>query len=128
MWHPSRPSIRFRIKALDQHDLSRRLRPQAMPPMSLIRPYRKRLTNAVGVDKFYRQKVLVRHGCCICNTKRVLANGLDGSPDIDDLVAASEQALCISGTVVPDTIGTGFVGLIDMDALHRAAEWVLCWS
>ena len=90
--------------------------------MTLIRPDGKSLPDAIRIDQLHRQEVFIRHGRSVRDTKRVFADGLDGTPDVDDLVAAFEEAVRVGGEVVADAVGTGFVGLVDVDALDGAAE------
>ena len=59
--------------------------------------------------------------------KRVFQDALDGTPDIDDLVAGLEQLVRLLWEVVGDAGVCGGVGLVDMDAVDRAAEGCYWW-
>ena len=122
MRHPPSPPIQLRIKTLDQHDLLRRLLPKIMPAMTRVRTNRKCLPNTIRINQLHGQKVLVGHGRGVRDSERVFANGFDGTPDVDDLVAAFEKALGVGGEVVLDALGAGFVGLVDVDLLDGTAE------
>lgn len=122
MRRPPRPSIQLRIEALDQHDLFRRLLPEIEPAMARIRTNGKSLPDTIRVNQLHGQKVIFGHGRGVRDTERVLADGFDGAPNVDDLVAAFEEAVGVGGEVVLDAFGAGFVGLIDVDALDGAAE------
>lgn len=90
--------------------------------MTRIRTNRKSLPDTIRIDQLHGQKVLFGHGRGVRDAERVFADGLDGTPDVDDLVAAFEEALGVGGEVVLDALGAGFVGLVDVDALDGAAE------
>ena len=122
MRRPPSPPIQLRIKTLNQHDLPRRLLPKIKPAMTQIRTNRKSLPDTVRVNQLHRQKVIFGHGRSVRDSERVFADGFDGTPDVDDLVAAFEEALGVGGEVVLDALGAGFVGLVDVDALNGAAE------
>ena len=122
MGHPPSPTIQLRIKTLDQHDLLRRLLPKIMPAMTRIRTNGKSLSNTIRINQLDGQKIIVGHGRGIRDSERVFANGFDGTPDVDDLVAGFKKALGLAGEVVLDALGAGFVGLIDVDALDGTSE------
>ena len=54
--------------------------------------------------------------------ERVFEDGLDGPPDVDDLVAGFEELVCFRGKVVWDAALCGGVGLIDVHAVYGATE------
>jgi hypothetical protein len=54
--------------------------------------------------------------------KGVFEDRLDGPPDVDDLVAGFEELVCFRGKVVWDAVLGGGVGLVDVHAVHGAAE------
>ena len=90
--------------------------------MARIRTNGKSLPDTIRVNQLHGQKVIFGHGRGVRDTERVLADGFDGAPNVDDLVAAFEEAVGVGGEVVLDAFGAGFVGLIDVDALDGAAE------
>ena len=90
--------------------------------MLRIRTNGKSLPDAIGIDQLHGHEVLVGHGRGVGYSEGIFANGLDGTPDVDDLIAAFEEALGFLGEVVLDTLGTGFVGLVDVDALDGTTE------
>lgn len=51
----------------------------------------------------------------------VFENWLDGTPDIDDLVAGLEEGVGVLGQVVRDAAFSGRVGLVDVYAVDGAA-------
>ncbi len=92
--------------------------------MILIRSHGKRLPDPIRIDQLHGQKILFGHGRSFCDSERIFADGFDGTPDVDDLVAAFEEAFCLGGEVVLDALRAGFVGLVDVDALDGATEGV----
>lgn len=125
MRHSPRASIRLRIKALDQQNLPWRLRPQIMPLVLIIRPHGISLSHSIWIDQLHWQKILVRDRVGVGYAERVFADSLDGSPDVDDLIAAFEEALCVSRAMVPDAVRTGFVPLVDVHSLDGPAKRIL---
>ncbi len=122
MRHPPSPAIQLRIKALNQQNLPWRLLSEIEPAMAWVRTDRKRLPDTIRIDKLHRQKVSFGHGRGVRDAERIFADGFDGPPNVDDLVAAFEEAVGVGGEVVLDAIGAGFVGLVDVDALDGAAK------
>lgn len=59
---------------------------------------------------------------CISHTERVFVDCLDWSPDIDDLVAGLQEVVSDLWEVMGDAGARGFVGLVDMNAIHRASK------
>ena len=118
------PPIQLRIKTLNQHNLPRRLLPEIKPAMTQIWTNRKSLPDTIRINQLHGQKVIFGHGRSVRDSERIFADGFDGTPDVDDLVAAFEEALGVGGEVVLDALRTGFVGLVDVDALNGAAEGV----
>lgn len=90
--------------------------------MVRIRTDGKSLPDPIRIDQLHGQKVAFGDGRRVGDPERIFSDGLDRSPDVDDLVAAFEEAVGIVGQVVPDALGAGFVGLINVHALHRAAQ------
>lgn len=90
--------------------------------MVRVRTNCKSLPHPIRIDELHGQQVLFGHGGGDRDPERVLADGFDGTPDVDDLVAAFKEALGVGGEVVLDALGASFVGLVDVDALHGAAE------
>lgn len=76
----------------------------------------------MGVDEFDGDEVGVRDGVCVCDGERVFEDCLDGSPDVDDLVAAPEEGCGFGGEMVRDSVFGRRVGLVDVYALDGAAE------
>ena len=69
----------------------------------------------------YGQEVLFGYGGSVRDAERVFADGLDGAPEIDDLVATFEEARGLIWEVVLDPLRASFIGLINMDALDGAS-------
>lgn len=116
------PPVKLRIKALDQHNLPRRLLPKVKPAMLRVRSNRKGLSNTVRINQLHGQEVLIGHRFSVRHSERILTDGFDGAPDVDDLVAAFEEAFGFRGQVVLDTLGAGFVGLVDVHALDGSTK------
>lgn len=57
MRNPPRPSIRLRIKTLNEQRLIRSLRILEIPPMRFVRFHRERLPLAIGIDEFLDDEV-----------------------------------------------------------------------
>ena len=64
------------------------------------------------------QEVLFGHGGSVRDAERVFADGLNGPPEIDDLVATFEEVMSLIWEVLLDPLRAGFIGLVNMDALH----------
>lgn len=97
MRHPPSPPIHLRIKTLDQQNLQRRLLPKIEPAMIRIRTDGKSLPDPIRIDQLHGQKVLVGHRRSVRHAERIFADGFNGTPDVDDLVAAFEEALGVGG-------------------------------
>lgn len=122
MWYPPSPPIELRIETLDQQNLPRRLLPEVKPAMLRVRTYRKGLSNTVRINQLHGQEVFFGHGGSVRHSKRIFADGFDGAPDVDDLVAAFQKTLGFGGEVVLDALGARFVRLVDVHALDGTAE------
>ena len=122
MWRPPSPPIQLGIKTLNQHDLPRRLLPEIKPAMTQVRTNGKSLPNTIRIYQLHGQKVIFGHRRSVRDSERVFADGFDGTPDVDDLIAAFEEALGVGGEVVLNALRAGLVGLIDVDTLNGAAE------
>lgn len=122
MRYPPSPPVELRIKTFDQQNLPRRLLPKVKPAMLRVRTNRKGLSNTVRINQLHGQEVLVGHGGSVRHSEGIFADGFDGAPDVDDLVAAFEETLGFGGEVVLDALGAGFVGLVDVHALDGTAE------
>jgi hypothetical protein len=59
---------------------------------------------------------------CVCDGQRILEDGPDRPPDVDDLVPALEEFGGFVGEVVGDAVFACCVGLVDVDALDGPAE------
>ena len=122
MRHPPRPPINLAIKTLDQHHLLGRLAIGVIPLVLLVRPDGQCLASAVWVDEGDGDEVGFRYRMRVRDGKGVFEDWLDGSPDIDNLVAGFEELVCFRGKVVWDTALGGRVGLVDVHAVHGPAE------
>ena len=123
MRHASRPSVKLGVVALDQQHLLRRLLPQIVPLVRLVRAHTERLALTIRVDQLDRDEVAVRHTAGVNHTERVFVDRGDGTPDVDDLVAGLEELGGLGGwEVMRHALRTGFVGLVDVDALDGAAK------
>ena len=90
--------------------------------MTQIRTNGKSLPDTIRINQLHGQKVIFGHGRSVRDSERVFADGFDGSPNVDDLIAAFEEALGVSREMVLNALGAGFVGLIDVNTLDGAAE------
>ena len=122
MRYPPSPPVELRIKTFDQQNLPRRLLPKVKPAMLRVGTNGKGLSNTVRINQLHWQEVLVGHRISVRHSERIFADGFDGAPDVDDLVAAFEETLGFGGEVVLDALGAGFVGLVDVHALDGPAE------
>lgn len=122
MRHPPSPSVRLGIKTLDQCDLIRSLAIQKVPPMLLIRPNSKSLPHSIRVYELHRHQVAVRYCPGVCNTEWIFEDGFDGPPDVDNLIAALEELIGFFGEVVAYAVDSSFIGLVNVDALHRTSH------
>ena len=124
MGRAARAAIRLRIKTLDQRDEIGGL-PIAIVPFSggtLL--HRVCFAHTVGIDKLYRDEVSIRHGESIRNREGVLLDGLDRSPDVDNLEPALQQLRCLLWKMVLDAIFGRGGGLIDVDSLNGCPDAV----
>ena len=80
----------------------------------------------IRIDQLGDYQAVIAHAVCLCNGKRITLNGLDGSPNIDDLNAVLQQLVGILGEVVRDAGLCGGIRLINVYALDRAAESLRC--
>ena len=87
-----------------------------------IRTDRESLPDTIRINQLHGQKVIFGHGRSVRDSEGVFADGLDRTPDVDDLVAAFEEALGLGGDQVLDAVRAGFIGLVDVDALDGAAR------
>jgi hypothetical protein len=61
---------------------------------------------------------------CVSDCEGIFENRLDRSPDINDLVSPFQEFGCLVGKMVGDSVLGCGVGLIDVYALHGAAEGI----
>ena len=78
--------------------------------------------DSVRIYELGRYQVGIRHRVGIRNRQGVLENGLDGAPDVDDLVSATEKFLCLIWKVMAHAIRGCTIRLIDVDALYRTPK------
>lgn len=90
--------------------------------MSGIVLHRQRLAPAIRVDQLNHYQPVIADAVRFCYSQRVALDGLDGTPDVDDLHAAFEQLLRFVGEVVRHTRQCCGVGLVNVHALHWAPE------
>ena len=117
-----RSSIRFRIKTLDQRDFIRPLPVQKVPSMLFVWSDGEGLANSVGVNELHGDEVAIGYRCSVGDGKGVFEDGFDGTPNIDDLIAAFEELIGFLGEVITHTVGANFIALIDMHTLYRTAK------
>lgn len=87
--HASRPSIRLRIKTLDQRNQLRALSIPVIPLELRVWLHRTRLALAVGVDQLRRHEIAIRDGVRIRYSQGITFHSLDGPPHINNLVPAA---------------------------------------
>jgi hypothetical protein len=122
MRHPPCSPINLRIKALDKRHQVRRLPIPVVPLDICIRLNGVRLALTVRVDQLSGHKVTIRDRVRISHSQRVLQDWFDRTPDVNDLVPAFQELGCVVGEVVGDSVLGCFVGLVDVHALHGAAD------
>jgi hypothetical protein len=76
----------------------------------------------VGVDELDGDQLVILHAVGGCDAQWVFEDGLDGSPDVDYLVAAFEKGLSLIGKVEVNTVWSRCVGLVDVDSLDWSTE------
>jgi len=119
---PPGPAIQLGVKTLDQQHLFRCLAIEVMPFVLLVWADGQGLTSAIGVDEPYWNQVGIRYGAGFGNGERVLVDGLDGPPDVDDLVPSLEESVGVVGKVVWHAILGRRIRLIDVYPVDGAAE------
>lgn len=95
---------------------------QIMPLMRFTRSNRARLSLSIRVYKFNRYQIRVLDGIGRSDAQGVFENGLDGSPDVDDLITTFEERGCLGWKVVSYALWTSGVGLVDVNSLDGTAE------
>lgn len=80
------------------------------------------LATPIRVDKCDSQKVGIRHGMCVRDTKGIFQDGLDRAPYVDDLETLLEQLFCFVREMVRDALLGGCVGLVDMYSTDWTTE------
>lgn len=80
------------------------------------------LAVASRVNKTTNYKIGLLHGISLSDRKRVPLDGLDGSPDVDDLHTTFDQLICLVWQMVRDARERRFVRLINMYLLNRATN------
>jgi hypothetical protein len=121
MRHPPRPPVNFRIKTFDQHDLLRDLAVNVIPPVFRVRTHSQRLATSVRIDERHWNKVGFQHRERVSYCERVFIDWLDGSPDVNYLIARLEQLFGFIWEVVRDSAFGGDVGLVNVHAVDGAA-------
>lgn len=79
------------VEALDQQDLLGRLMVLVEPLVLVVVLHGQSLSVACLVDETDRDEVFFTDGLGLGNGERVPTDGLDGSPDVDDLDAAFDE-------------------------------------
>jgi hypothetical protein len=80
------------------------------------------LAPPIWVDQLCNNQAVIIDAIRLSYSQRISSDGLDGTPDIDDLYASLKQLICIFGKMMWDAGQGSFVGLVDVDALHGAAS------
>lgn len=122
MGRPSRSPIRLRIITFDQRDFIRPLPVQKVPSVIFIRSDGEGLAHSVRVNELHGNEVAIRHRSSVGDGKGVFEDWFDGTPDIDDLIAAFEETISFLGEMMTHTVRASFVALIDVHALYRTAK------
>lgn len=117
MWNPSRPPIRLPVVALDEHDLLWRLLAFVVPPMRLVRQNRTRFSHPIGINQLDRNNVFVWHRVRVANRKRVLVDGFNRPPNIDELKSGLQKSRAVFSQMSSDLILRRPFRLVDMGAL-----------
>jgi len=81
-----------------------------------------RFSFTIRINEFNTNEIVLTNGGSFSDAQGIFQDGFDGSPDVDDLVAAFKQRVGFVGEVVWYTRLAGRVGLVDVDALDGAPE------
>lgn len=100
---PSTP-ISLPVIAFDQHDLLWSLFVFEVPAVVLVGQDRTRLSHPAGMDQLDGQDVLIRHRVRVADSQRVLVDGLDRTPNVDDLETRLQQAIGVLAQVARDLL------------------------
>jgi len=82
----------------------------------------QRLPPAVRIDQRRRHQALFLDALRLGDGQRVALHGLDRAPHVDDLHAAPEQPVRLVGQMVRHARERRLVRLVDVHALHGAAQ------
>lgn len=88
------------------------------------------LSYSMRVYELDRYKVAVRHWSSICNSEWIFEDGLDGTPDVDNLRAALEELIGFFGKVIAYAVESSLIGLVNVNALDRTSQScrILWWA
>lgn len=117
---PSTP-VSLPVVAFDQHDLLWSLFVFEVPAVVLVWQDRTRLSHPARMDQLDGQDILIRHRVRVADSQRVLVDGLDRAPHVDDLEARLQQAIGVLAQVARDLLSRCPLRLVDMCSLHRPA-------
>lgn len=119
----ARAAIRLAVEALDQEDLLRRQSTLVVPALARGVADGEGLALAVGVDEADGHELVLADAAGVGDGEGVPLDAADGPPHVDDLHAALEElGGLLGGQVVRHARERGRVRLVDVHALHGAAE------
>ena len=122
MWNTACAPVQLRIKALDQGNFLGRLTICKVPFMLFVRPDRVRFATPIGIYEPDAHQVRVGDAPRVGDRERIFEDRLDGAPYVDDLIPRREELRGLIRQVVRHARLGGAVRLVDVNAVHRAAD------
>jgi hypothetical protein len=90
-----------------------------VPLVLRIRQNRVRLATSIRIYQSSAEQIAVWDRMRICHAKRILVDGLDWSPHVDDLESLLQKPFRLIGQMMKNTLLGGRVRLVDM----HSADW-----
>jgi len=122
MWNPPRDTVGDGIIALDEKRLVRSLRVLEVPLVLGIRLDSVGLAVTVWVNQRGGNEIALVYGIGVREGEGVSEDGLDGTPNVDDLKALLEKLIRFIWEVVLDTALGGCVGLVNVNSFSWPTE------
>lgn len=120
MWDSLGPTIIDRIITLNKQDFIGFLSILKVPSMTSIGFDSPRLINTIRVNPCSGNKVTLRYGIGVRNAERISEDGLNRTPNVDDLKAFLEKFVSVIWEKVLDGVLGGLIRLVDVNTFSWA--------